>query len=101
AFSAGSLRPNISADPRLPSGEQTLTRWFNTGVFSAPAQFTFGNSPRAGIRGDGSQTVDATLSKEFPLTERFKVNLRGEFYNLLNHANFELPGHVYGAANFG
>ena len=47
------------------------------------------------------QTIDLTLSKEFPVTERFKLDLRSEFYNLLNHANFELPGHVFGAANFG
>jgi hypothetical protein len=42
-----------------------------------------------------------TLSKEFPVTERYKFEIRSEFYNLLNHANFELPGHVFGAANFG
>ena len=70
-------------------------------AFAAPAQFTFGDSPRSGLRGDALQTVDLTLSKEFPLAERFRLDLRGEFYNLLNHANFELPGHVFGASNFG
>jgi hypothetical protein len=78
-----------------------LARWFDTQAFAAPAPFTFGNSPRSGLRGDGLQTVDLTLSKEFPLNERHKFDVRGEFYNLLNHANFELPGHVFGAANFG
>jgi hypothetical protein len=101
AFSAGSLRPNLLRDPRLGSGERTLARWFDTQAFAAPPQFAFGNSPRSGLRGDGLQTVDLTLSKEFPVTERYRLNLRAEFYNLLNHANFELPGHVFGAANFG
>lgn len=101
AFSAGALRPNLLRDPRLPSDEQSLSRWFDPGAFAAPPQFTFGNSPRAGLRGDGLQTVDLTLSREFAVTERYKVDVRGEFYNLLNHANFELPGHVLGAANFG
>jgi hypothetical protein len=101
AFTAGSLRPNILRNPNLPASQQTLARWFDTGAFVAPAQFAFGNSPRSGLRGDGSQTVDATLSKEFAVSERYTVNLRAEFYNLLNHANFELPGHVLGAANFG
>jgi hypothetical protein len=100
AFTAGALRPNLLRDPNLPSGERTLSRWFDTSAFVAPNPFTFGNSPRSGLRGDASQTVDATLSREFPVTERFKVDLRSEFYNLLNHANFELPGHVLGAANF-
>ena len=47
------------------------------------------------------QNVDLTLSKEFRVTERFNLEFRSEFYNLLNHANFEIPGHVFGAANFG
>jgi hypothetical protein len=101
AFSAGSLRPNLLHDPRLSSGERTLSRWFDTLAFQAPAPFTFGNSPRAGLRGDSMQKIDLTLSKEFPVTERFDFELRAEFYNLLNHANFELPGHVFGASNFG
>lgn len=101
AFTAGSLRPNIVRNPVLPAAERTLSRWFDTAAFAAPAPFTFGNAPRAGLRGDASQTIDATLSREIPVTERFRVDLRGEFYNLLNHANFELPGHVFGAANFG
>ncbi len=101
AFSAGSLRPNLLRNPNLSSGERTLARWFDTSAFAAPLPFTFGNSPRAGLRAGGLQTVDATLSKEFRLAERYQLDLRGEFYNLLNHANFELPGHVLGAANFG
>ena len=56
---------------------------------------------RVCMRGVGIQTLDAAkLSKEFVLTEKFQANLQAEFYNLLNHANFELPGHLYRAANF-
>ncbi len=95
------MRPNLLRNPNLPSGEQTLGRWFDTGAFAAPAPFTFGNSPRSGLRSASIQSVDATLSKEFALTERYALNLRGEFYNLFNHANFDLPGPVLGTANFG
>ena len=63
AFTAGPLRPNIVDDPQ--SGERTLNRWFNTAAFSAPAPFTFGNSPRSNLRGPYQQTVDMTLGKEF------------------------------------
>jgi hypothetical protein len=99
AFSAGPLRPNIVGD--IHAGEQSLNRWFNTAAFRAPAQFTFGNSPRSVLRGDSLQTLDFTLSKTFTVTERFRVDLRGEFYNALNHPNFDLPGHTLGAADFG
>lgn len=101
AFSAGSLRPNLLRNPNLSGSNQTLARWFDTSAFAMPPQFQLGNSPRSGLRSDSRQTVDATLSKEFPIHERYRLDLRGEFYNLLNHANFELPGHVLGAANFG
>ena len=37
----------------------------------------------------------------FKITERVKFDVRGEFYNLLNHANFNIPGFTFGAADFG
>jgi hypothetical protein len=46
-------------------------------------------------------TTDATLEKNFFLTERWKLDLRAEFYNLLNHAIFNAPGFTFGAADFG
>ncbi len=39
--------------------------------------------------------------KSFNLTERLKFDLRSEFYNLLNHATFNVPGFTLGAADFG
>lgn len=101
AFPAGPLRPDLVGDPALPGGGRTLARWFDTSAFRAPAQFRFGNSPRSGLRGDSQRTVDFTTEKGFAVTERWRVELRGEFYNMLNTANFEVPGHTFGAADFG
>src|SRR5262249_48732963 len=67
AFPAGTLRPDLPGDPELPSGQQTLNRWFNTAAFSDPAPFTFGNSPRSVLRGPGIATTDLTLEKSIPL----------------------------------
>ena len=100
AFPAGSLRPNLVRDPSLASG-QSITHWFDTGAFAAPAPFTFGNSPRSGLHGPSLITTDLTVEKSFRLTERFRFDLRSEFYNLLNHANFNVPGATLGAADFG
>ena len=101
AFPAGTQRPNLVKDPTLPSDQQTLTHWFDTSAFVNPAPLTFGNSPRSVLRGASILSTDATLEKSFVLTERWKFDVRAEAYNLLNHANFNIPGFTLGAAGFG
>jgi hypothetical protein len=100
AFPAGPLRPDLLRSPVLSSG-QSIYRWFDTSAFAAPAQFAFGNSPRNGLRAAPIQTTDVTIEKTFRATERWAADLRGELYNLLNHANFDIPGRTFGAADFG
>jgi hypothetical protein len=91
----------LVSNPVLSSDQQTISRWFNTGAFTAPDAFRFGNSPRDGLRAAPIQTTDLTAEKTFNITERWRVDLRGELYNLLNHANFDVPGRTLGAADFG
>ena len=100
AFPAGPLRPNLLRNPSRPSDKRNIGRWFDTTAFAAPESFTFGNSPRSGLRGPALVTTDLTLEKSFHFTEQWKFDLRGEFFNLLNHANFNLPGFTFGAADF-
>jgi hypothetical protein len=101
AFPAGGLRPNLLRNATLASDQRSITRWFDTSAFAAPAQFTFGNSPRSGLRGAPLVTTDVTLEKSIWLKEKLKFDVRGEFYNILNHANFNVPGATFGAADFG
>ena len=101
AFPAGPLRPDLVGDPELPGGERTLTRWFNTAAFANPAAFTFGNSPRSVLRGPGVVTTDLTLEKSIGLGGDKRFDVRVEAYNLLNRANFHIPGFTLGAADFG
>ena len=101
AFPAGALRPDLVRDPSLPSGQRTTGRWFDTTAFVYPAPYRFGNSPRSGLRGAPVVSTDITLEKSFAITERFRLDLRGEFYNLLNHAIFNVPDFTLGDAAFG
>jgi hypothetical protein len=101
AFPAGTLRPDLLRNPELPSSERTVARWFDTSAFAAPAPFTFGNSPRSVLRGASIATTDLTTERSFRFSERYKFEVRGEFYNLLNHANFNAPGFTYGGSDFG
>jgi hypothetical protein len=99
AFPAGTMRPNLIADPS--AGPQTLAHWFNTAAFQSAAPFTFGNAPRSVLRGPAWKNVDLTLARNFKLTERLKTEWRGEFFNAINHPNFDIPGHTLGNADFG
>jgi hypothetical protein len=101
SFAAGSLRPNLLRDPSLPGDQRTIGQWFDTSAFAAPAPLTFGNSPRGGLRAAPIVTTDATIERSFRLAERYRIDVRGEFYNLLNHAIFNVPGFTLGAADFG
>jgi hypothetical protein len=101
AFAAGPLRPNLVGNPALPSGERTIRRWFDTSAFVNPPPLRFGNAPRSVLRGAPVVQTDATIEKSFQTTERIRFDLRAEFYNLLNHAMFNIPGFTLGAADFG
>jgi hypothetical protein len=92
-------RPDMSGDPNL--GPRTPQQWFNTSVFSLPAQFTFGNAPRNAVIGPGLNQFDLALQKELALTETMKLQIRSEAYNLFNRPNFNIPNPMAFTANFG
>jgi hypothetical protein len=48
----------------------------------------FGNSGVGILLGPGQFNFDSTLSKQFRATERINVQFRAEFFNLLNHPQF-------------
>jgi hypothetical protein len=88
-------RADITGNPALPSDRskaERLARYFDTSKVTFNAVGTYGNSPRNFLRGPGTFNIDAAAQKAFAVTERVRFMLRGEFFNLLNHANFNLPG---------
>jgi hypothetical protein len=101
AFSAGGLRPNALHDPNLASGQRSLTRWFDTNAFSQPAAYTFGNEGVGIVRAYGVLNSDLSLLRNFALTERAQLQLRGECFNAFNHTNFDPPGTIFGSSLFG
>jgi hypothetical protein len=92
-------RPNLVGNPN--SGPETPGEWFDTAAFALPAQGTYGTSGRNVVTGPGLVDLDLSLQKETDLPERLKLQLRLDAYNSLNHPNFNLPGRIFGAANFG
>jgi hypothetical protein len=93
------VRPNLIGDPYLAN--PTIAEWFNTAAFKSPAQYTFGDAPRTFGGGPGLISVDASLLKDFQVTERTALQFRAEALNVINHANFANPNTQNGSPTFG
>ncbi|MBV8071022.1 MAG: hypothetical protein JO270_14025, partial [Acidobacteriaceae bacterium] len=52
-------------------------------------------------RGPGYFDTDLTLNKTFSITERFRLLIGANFFNILNHPNFDLPVNNVALGNFG
>lgn len=69
----------------VPTGPFTIPG-STSGVFNAP-----GTSGRDILRGPGSSNMDLSLFKNFSVTEKIKMQLRGQAYNLTNTPHFANP----------
>lgn len=94
-------RPNRVCDGNLPSSQQTINEWYDVSCFVAPPPYTFGNAGRNIIIGPGLATWDLGADKDFRLTERFGLQFRSEFFNILNRANFGFPNRNIGSPSAG
>ncbi len=93
-------RPNLIGNPN--NGPKTAGQWFNTGAFQQVTQLgTFGNAGRNIVQGAGLTQWDFALFKNFRLAESTTLQFRGEFFNLLNHANFGVPNDDISSPTFG
>jgi hypothetical protein len=62
---------------------------------------TFGNAGRDIFHTPGSIQFDMAISRTFRIHERFKTELRGDFFNIMNHANVNGPSAAINSATFG
>ncbi len=83
------------------AGPKSLSQWFNTAAFVAPAFGTFGNCGTGIIRGPGDNTWNWALYKSFPVGEKLKLQLRAESFNLWNHPNYVGVDTSFGSSSFG
>ncbi len=60
-----------------------------------PTNCQFGNLGRNALRGPDFVWSDLYLTKWFQLTERVKMRIDGQFFNVFNHPNFGLPNLIY------
>ena len=98
----GGEHPNLVGNPNLGS-QQRINEWFNTGAFTQPANFTFGNLGRTvtSVRQDWTKDLDASLFKNFNILEKIQLQLRAEAYNFSNTPIMGTPGTTLGSSSFG
>ena len=60
----------------------------NGTILYPQAKGTFGNMGRNIMRGPGFLNWDASVTKSWRLSERVNMQVRGEMFNVANHANF-------------
>jgi hypothetical protein len=83
------------------STNQKLAQWFTTSSFGAPLPNTFGNAGRNILIGPGTFNIDFAAHKVFALTERVNLQFRAEFFNFLNHTQFNNPDTTLTDSTFG
>jgi hypothetical protein len=74
-------------------------RYFNPEAFLLPTAGTFGSISRGAFRGPGLFNVDTSFFKQIPLSEQWGLQFRAEFFNILNHANFDTPAPIVFSGN--
>jgi len=89
------------------SGPAPNMNFRKTGLAFDPTYFThrsfgtFGNTPRNLMRGGGINNFDLALLKTTKLNEKVGAQLRFEFFNAFNHAQFAVPIHDINFPGFG
>jgi hypothetical protein len=96
----GFQRPDLIGDPFAgvshkiqvdPISGNKYVQWINDTAFASAPVGSFGNLQRNKFYGPGYASVDFSIIKNTKITERIGTQLRFEFFNLFNHANFAPP----------
>jgi hypothetical protein len=66
-------------------------RYFDPTAFCLQPAGFYGKLGRNTLIGPGMVMVNASLSKQFHITERLRLQFRTELFNALNHPNFAIP----------
>jgi Carboxypeptidase regulatory-like domain/TonB dependent receptor len=91
---------NIS-NPRKQNLSAGTNPYFNTSLFSPENLGQLGNSNRRFFHGPGINNFDMALLKNLRVREGMEFQGRAEFFNVFNHAQFNLPSGNINSSTFG
>jgi len=93
----GAVRPNLTGPLNLKfepnPGTVTAAQFKTVGSgLEQPLVGNFGTLGRNVARVNGLTQYDATIQKDFAITEKVKVQLQSQFFNFFNNTQFSRPG---------
>jgi hypothetical protein len=95
----GQDRPDVVGAPYIRD-TKTL-RWIDPKAFGRNAPGTFGNAGYNSLLAPSFFNMDSSLTRSFKIREGQRVELRFEFFNVMNHTNFNAPSASLNSATFG
>jgi hypothetical protein len=82
----------ICGAPDQSKNGQPCTLYYDPNSFLFPSVLQLGNIGRLTGIAPGIATLDASLQKSFPVTERLSLQFRADAFNISNRPGFGLPG---------
>ena len=78
----------------------SLDQFYDKAAFAGVTQARFGTVGRNTLRGPGAINLDLSLFRDFPITERIKLQFRAEAFNFTNTPHFDDPTNNFNSAAF-
>jgi hypothetical protein len=102
-------RPEVILPNQVYPSQKTVLEYFNPAAFmcnGSNAACTvssglFGNLGRNAVYGPGQINWDMALTRRFALTERWNLDFRADFFNIMNHGNWNNPTTSITSGTFG
>jgi hypothetical protein len=95
--------PGMPLNVRKGGRSAWTNNYYNTAAFTTRHDGTFGDSGRNIIQGPPGFNIDSSLMKNFSFLERYKLQVRFDFFNATNHPIMSNPsanpGDKGGSAN--
>jgi hypothetical protein len=85
--------------PTIPNS--LAIQYITKAAFANPATGTFGNIARNALYGPGFGSMDFSVFKSTPITERVRAEFRVEIFNLTNRVNYNNPNTTFSSSSFG
>jgi hypothetical protein len=101
--SGGVYRPNLVGRPSSNCGSGHLVDCIDRAVYALPPAgvYAYGNAGRNLLHGPGLFQTDLSVMKNFPVSDRAKLQFRADFFNFTNTPSFSNPVATFGTGIFG